>query len=125
MAGFTPGIGNADELTATRHRVVLHGVDVDWNTGRIDADSQPVLDEAVQLLMDSRDALEVVVMTQPMSEFETPAGTCGASSVRNFLAEHGVSTARLMTVTVPPPQPSLLALASDGSAHCRVGFVVD
>ena len=127
-AGLTSKLSSNDLQAPTHRRIVLHGVALDWERGAVQPDSAPILDEAVGLLKEGG-SVEVVVLTEPSpagSEQEPPARACGASIVRNYLADHGLSMARLMSVTVPPPHPpSLLALASDGSAHCRVGFVVD
>jgi len=106
----------------TARKIVLRGVNFDFNKSNIRADARPILDEAIRTLQEERDvevsveghtdAIGSIPYNQRLSERR-------ANSVADYLARGGIPRSRLQTVGYGKTQPVATNDTADGRAQNR------
>jgi len=101
---------------AASRKVVLHGVDIDASTGRIDPAALPVLDAAVEILSTGQGAIEIVAPRSELSgePFDAALEQRRAGVVQQYLMQHGIAADRIM---IRSPGASMQR-ACDAPAGC-------
>jgi outer membrane protein OmpA-like peptidoglycan-associated protein len=103
-------------------KIVLRGVNFDFNKSNIRADARPILDEAIRTLQEERDvsvsveghtdAIGSIPYNQRLSERR-------ANSVADYLSRGGISRSRLETVGYGKTRPVATNDTADGRAQNR------
>ena len=83
---------------SSSQRVVLHGVDIDPNTGNILPAALPVLDAAVEILSKSGGVIEIVAQRYEAGgePFDPALEQHRAAVVQQYLVQHGVAADRIL-----------------------------
>jgi OOP family OmpA-OmpF porin len=107
---------------AVKKKLVLRGVNFDFDKSNIRADAAPILDEAAATLKDEKDAVVSVeghtdavgsdAYNQRLSERR-------ARAVAAYLAGHGIARSRLSTTGFGESKPVATNETADGRAENR------
>ena len=105
-----------------KKRIVLRGVQFDFDKATIRADARPILDEAVSTLKDNS-AISVAVEGHTDSvgtaAYNQRLSQRRAGSVRDYLVGHGISDSRLSVAGFSEAQPVASNATADGRAQNR------
>ncbi len=105
-----------------KKRFVLRNVHFDFDKSNLRPDSLPVLDEAVEILMQEA-AVHVVVEGHTdwigTAEYNLKLSERRAESVRRYLVAHGIAASRLRSVGMGKSQPVATNETADGRAQNR------
>jgi outer membrane protein OmpA-like peptidoglycan-associated protein len=106
----------------TTRKIVLRGVNFDFDKSNIRADARPILDEAIRTLQEERevqvsveghtDAIGSIPYNQRLSERR-------ANSVADYLSRGGIRRSRLRTVGYGKTRPVATNETADGRAQNR------
>jgi len=118
----TPTPEPAVEVPAVTRRIVLRGINFDFNSAEVRADSAPVLDEAVnQLASNPGVAVAVVGHTDSIgsASFNQELSVRRAESVYRYLVNRGVAPERLTVRGMGKSSPVADNDTADGRARNR------
>jgi len=105
-----------------KEKVVLRGVNFDFDSARLQEDAQVILDQAVEIL-DRNPGREIVIeghtdWTGP-EEYNMQLSEQRARAVMDYMVENGIDTSRLSTVGYGETQPIAPNDTRDGRARNR------
>lgn len=110
------------EIPAVSRRIVLRGINFDFNSSEIRADSAPVLDEAVNQLAANPD-VEIMVIGHTDSigsaEYNQGLSVRRAEAVYRFLVNRGIAPERLSVKGMGKSSPVADNATADGRARNR------
>jgi OOP family OmpA-OmpF porin len=112
----------APAAAPVQKKIVLRGVNFDFDKANIRSDAAPILKEAAQILKDNP-ALKVSVEghtdAKGTDEYNLRLSMRRAAAVKAFLAQEGVAEARLSTRGLGESQPVASNETEDGRAQNR------
>jgi len=103
-------------------KIVLRGVNFDFDKSNIRPDAAAVLDEAVRILSENTAvAITVEGHTDAVGSdaYNLALGKRRANAVRDYLARHGIDDSRLTTATFGEKKPVATNDSADGRAQNR------
>jgi outer membrane protein OmpA-like peptidoglycan-associated protein len=105
-----------------KKKIVLRGVNFDFDKANIRADAKPILDEAVNTLKESSDVnISVEGHTDAVGSnaYNQKLSERRAKAVTDYLADHGISRARLSTAGFGESRPVATNDTAAGRAENR------
>jgi OmpA-OmpF porin, OOP family len=106
---------------ATEERIVLRGVNFDFDKANIRPDAAVILDEAVRILSEDNSAVSVEGHTDAIGTdaYNQRLSERRANSVKTYLVEHGIDGSRLSTVGYGESRPIASNQTREGRALNR------
>jgi OOP family OmpA-OmpF porin len=111
----------AEPTPPARERIVLRGVNFDFDKSNIRPDAAVILDEAVRILSGSASAVSIEGHTDAIGTDAYNQGLSErrAASVKRYLADHGIDASRLSTVGYGESRPISSNQTREGRALNR------
>lgn len=124
-ASWCLGVGQAraDEVsslpTAGSRKIVVHGTPFESNTATIAPEATALLDEAVQLLMETDGGIAIVPDTATMDDdpYLLLLTHRRARAVRRYLIDHGIAAARIAVPGSGAPSAELSGASGHATFH--------
>ena len=102
-------VQEAPQVSVIKERIVLRGINFDFDKSNIKPEFEPVLDEAARILKERADVKEVAIEGHTCSigteKYNQGLSERRAKSVRDYLVKKGVNAERLTTVGYGETRP--------------------